>query len=97
MAKSFALALAALVLSAGAALASPSSAPVAGNVPQQNGTRTAQVIHTPVTQAGGESHSLPGFSDRASIPLTASVPATLAPVPLRDSTLSLVNETGGGD
>ena len=99
MSKSFALALAALAFSAASALASPAGPPiggsVGGSVPQQNSLRTAQALPVAPAQFGRESQGFSGYSGNAFVPPSVSIPA--APAPVRDSTLGLVNETGGGD
>ncbi|HUC18103.1 MAG TPA: hypothetical protein VMA37_10505 [Acetobacteraceae bacterium] len=99
MSKSFALVLAALAFSAASALASPFGAPagdgVGGSVPQQSRAfQTAQNHSAATTQFGSGSQAFSGYNGNTFVPPSASVSAT--PAPVRDSTLPLVNETGGG-
>ena len=96
MTKSFALAFAALTLSAGVALASPAVAPLTGTAAAQNGIQTAQAVAMPITQAQGA----PAFDANRSVPVTTSISAAQAPagtgIALQNGVSSLVNETGGG-
>ncbi len=99
MTKSLALAFAAFAFSAASALASPLSAPndgsVGGSLPQQSNVRIAETLPMAAAQSGSDSQTFWGYGRNAYATPSVNVPAT--PTPLRDSTLGLVNETGGGD
>ncbi|HWA79331.1 MAG TPA: hypothetical protein VG848_03380 [Acetobacteraceae bacterium] len=99
MTKSLALAFAVFAFSAASALASPSDMPnggsAVGSVPQQNTLQSAESLPPVAAQSAGDSQGFSGYRRNISIPPSVSVPA--APAPVYDSTLGLVNATGGGD
>jgi len=96
MRNSLALAIAPIVLFAAAALANPSDVPTAASVIQSNGVQTAQSTVAPVGRPDGAAPVVPRFSNHSELPSATVTGVPAAPIPLKDSTLSLVNGTGGG-
>ncbi|HTU53118.1 MAG TPA: hypothetical protein VMF62_04015 [Acetobacteraceae bacterium] len=85
--------LAALVL-AGPAMASTLSQP-AGQ--PQAGVQVSYEISTPFTYGNGNSEAAPTFNYQDSVPMSASVAgAHNGNLVVPDSTMALVNATGGG-
>ena len=65
--------------------------------PAPQGMEIASTVSTPYTYRNGDSQNVPVFNYQGSVPVSASVPeAAPQPYTLRDSTMSLVNQTGGG-
>jgi hypothetical protein len=70
--------------------------PNAGNTPD---VPFVGVVSTPYTERSGDSQATPEFDYRGSVPVGEGVVAPSDPGngdPPRDSTMSLVNQTGGG-
>jgi hypothetical protein len=81
---------------AGPAMAATVSSP-ANQAPA--GIEFANTVSTPYTYGNGASQTEPTFNYQDSVPVNASVNRasnSFAPVPAEDSTLRLVNQTGGG-
>jgi hypothetical protein len=85
--------LAALLLS-GSAMAATLGQPAN---PAPVGLEIASTVSTPYTYGNGDSQAAPTFNYEDSVPVNASVTSAAHRAPaLRDSTLNLVNQTGGG-
>ncbi len=98
MRKSLALAFAALAFSAGAALASPPASSVTGDAAALNGVRTAQMSGMPLALPGGESEATPMLNETVRAPMPADISGISGAerILLQNSSVSLVNQTGGG-
>lgn len=86
-------ALGALLIS-GTAMAAPLGQPAA---PASQGLEVASTVSTPYTSGNGASQRTPVFNYNGSVPVSASIPGTAHQgLVLPDSTMKLVNQTGGG-